>query len=1424
MQHFSLSKISMALVLSYSAFPALAHIQSANSHTQVHQQAGVEIIQIAKPTASGLSHNQYQAFNVEKQGAVFNNALQAGQSQLAGQLAANPHLQGKGATLILNEVVSRQPSTLAGQQEIFGQRADYVLANPNGISYQGGGFINTAKASLVVGKPDIQQGALRGFDVTGQNRLTTSGELTSAVTQLDLVAPIVNVQGTIRGANQVNVIGGKNRVERAADGKLTIQAEKASGTVLDGKIVGSIHADRIRIHSTDDRATLQVTGAELKAKETVISAANAQFEGKVDSNMQNSSRDYTADKRVRVQESQSTRTQSLQKTVLNSDELVIDVANRLTLSATDVQAKQAIISGGETVLGTQTTTNSTVSTQNKSKGAWYRNDSTSTAVQTVHRTTLAVDDLTLVARKGTLTGEAVKLDSRNALLFSAQGMHFNGKNQGQQKTLESNYRNETAKLKTGRNYVHTNEEQLVAGEMNITENLRIGGQGDVRFSGVKGDVGGHMAVESGNNVIFTSQSSRNQRQIDDQEKYWGGIGGAKSGMANVNELVQHGSDFKVKGLAYFDANQGVQISGSRVLAGEGYVRGHQGKLVIDSVQAQTTAQTASRKGTIFNITKSRDEAFSSVTTAQGSTLQSDANLRLLSDNQIDVIGSKVLASGVLDVAAQKVNILGATNQRETNQSSYTFGFSKKFEKEKGKMNIEGLVNEVIDTWLDGRVVDDPLKLFWDHRTYKRALSVTLGSHRESEKVNETTHSASQLAAGNVALNGRNVTLAGSEILANQGSVLVNAEKINTLAQHDTTVTETKTQDVGLTASFTTTHKGINTALTLGGKGKQQHNQTQTALGSHIHALENIVLTADSIVHQGSRLTTQQGDIVEQAKNIRHEAAKNSALNQTQQVNAGVTLSVNVDKKFNHTYGLEIGGEGSRESELSHSHTLTTLQSGKDILIAGQQVSDVGTQYQVGSNVTIDAAQYDLQSAVDQKRSDKLSAGAKIGVGIETNGGKEVSAKVNIGAHYQQNQASAESIKQANIQAENVLITADRLNMQGNIQATNEVVVHGREQLNFNQSTAHAQQSGGGFKAELAVGGIVKGGAPMPSVDLSLNANGEKGHRDTAVMNTISGKNVVLQSGGNNQLQGTNVQGDTVKLEGERVILNAGESHAQLNAGSAGIGLGIGKGGSSVKVEGNFSAKVEKETNHTGAMLKADQLTVTSSNGVQFNGVQASGQTVSIEAGQGNLTLNALKNQTHKTHVAASLALNGDVKDKEWQAKGGSASLDVNIVRNETHAASAIQADNVNLNVNGNLLLNGSAIVANQVNGAVSGNVISSAATDKINETAVSLSASGSGQYRPYRAPKLLLTLKKDWDNGAIAGIKAEAAASVSVDRKQRGLPTGVISANNQLQVGGSTVTAATAPNYSYHYANQGKLTTNLKQEYYKPWRVKTFGQ
>ncbi|MGV7830005.1 two-partner secretion domain-containing protein, partial [Mycobacterium kansasii] len=54
----------------------------------------------------------------------------------------NPNLlPGGSARIIVNQVTSTSPTTIQGYTEVAGQRAEVVIANPNGITVSGGGFI-----------------------------------------------------------------------------------------------------------------------------------------------------------------------------------------------------------------------------------------------------------------------------------------------------------------------------------------------------------------------------------------------------------------------------------------------------------------------------------------------------------------------------------------------------------------------------------------------------------------------------------------------------------------------------------------------------------------------------------------------------------------------------------------------------------------------------------------------------------------------------------------------------------------------------------------------------------------------------------------------------------------------------------------------------------------------------------------------------------------------------------------------------------------------------------------------------------------------------------------------------------------------------------------------------------------------------------
>jgi filamentous hemagglutinin family protein len=163
MTHYHLSRRQIASVLlaSHLMGPALVFAQvvinggtpNDGRRAYVDQtQNGLPKVNIATPNGAGVSHNVYQEFNVGKQGLILNNGASSSNTSLAGWVEGNPNLKaGNEAKMILNEVVGAKQSQLQGFLEVAGKKADVIIANENGITCNGCGFINTSRVTLSTG-------------------------------------------------------------------------------------------------------------------------------------------------------------------------------------------------------------------------------------------------------------------------------------------------------------------------------------------------------------------------------------------------------------------------------------------------------------------------------------------------------------------------------------------------------------------------------------------------------------------------------------------------------------------------------------------------------------------------------------------------------------------------------------------------------------------------------------------------------------------------------------------------------------------------------------------------------------------------------------------------------------------------------------------------------------------------------------------------------------------------------------------------------------------------------------------------------------------------------------------------------------------------------------------------------------------------
>ncbi|WP_242462043.1 hemagglutinin repeat-containing protein [Pantoea agglomerans] len=236
---------------------------------------GVPVINIATPNAAGLSHNQYQNYNVGQEGLILNNATgRLTQTQLGGLVQNNPNLKaGQEARAIINEVVGANRSQLQGYTEVAGKAANVMVANPYGITCNGCGFINTPNVTLTTGKPQLDaQGNLQSLEVTkGAISIEGKGLDGSQTDAVSIIARATEINAGIH-AKDLNVTLGANRV--GADGSVTpIAGEGAAPSVaVDTGALGGMYANRIHLVSSENGVGVNLGNLNARQGDMVLDA------------------------------------------------------------------------------------------------------------------------------------------------------------------------------------------------------------------------------------------------------------------------------------------------------------------------------------------------------------------------------------------------------------------------------------------------------------------------------------------------------------------------------------------------------------------------------------------------------------------------------------------------------------------------------------------------------------------------------------------------------------------------------------------------------------------------------------------------------------------------------------------------------------------------------------------------------------------------------------------------------------------------------------------------------------------------------------------------------------------------------------------------------------------------------------------------
>ena len=247
-----MKKILLTILFLSFTFGLQAQVSSTSTGTSVSDDGfGTSIINIAAPNSSGFSNNTYSNFNISNNGIILNNSGSTSASQLTGRdVNGNTNITaGNEASLILNQVTSNNSSLLEGTLEVAGTTAGVIIANPNGISCDGCGFINASRIDIIGGTRE-SDGSFNLSDTT--INITGSG-LNASGSELNLISNFHTIDASVQAGTNLRILSGNGSYDADNFAITSVGAVNEVVLVDNGRFVvdiataGNLQAENIEV-------------------------------------------------------------------------------------------------------------------------------------------------------------------------------------------------------------------------------------------------------------------------------------------------------------------------------------------------------------------------------------------------------------------------------------------------------------------------------------------------------------------------------------------------------------------------------------------------------------------------------------------------------------------------------------------------------------------------------------------------------------------------------------------------------------------------------------------------------------------------------------------------------------------------------------------------------------------------------------------------------------------------------------------------------------------------------------------------------------------------------------------------------------------------------------------------------------------------
>jgi hypothetical protein len=992
----------------------------------------------------------------------------------------------------------------------------------------------------------------------------------------------------------------------------------------------------------------------------------------------------------------------------------------------------------------------------------------------------AKNNLSIESTKGTITNTVRdKYDKKGGTIKSGGNLNLKAKkdiknigstvNAGGDATLDAdNITFDTyQQTKKGWNAGATTTTTNTKSNLGVGGNLNLKSKNDTTLAGTDTTVGGSLDVETGGNFeVVARQDTQNTtsskgflNRTTTSTTTSTSVGstltvGGNADIKSGGKMRLQGSDMTVSGNANIDASSGITVeeainktetTTTKTSMGFGSSSQNNGTTITDNADGSTTNKSSSKFSASASIKTTK--TLETTETSQGSNLNIGGNLNMKTKGDITVKGSNVQSGGNMDLDANNINVLDATNKYSKTSTEETIGMGVYNETDHTKRTYANAQSGTKHAKAEAKTSAE----YSEDRNHNNTIGVRYQTVEHNEGYTKSQGSSLK-SGGNMNLNAKEkLTVKGSNV-DSSGNMNINANNVDILAgkEESWSSTYTETKDFGI---LNENNANIDTSASAGAKGQLGSSAKASAKAEGGVSSTNTVGVKFGFTNKTEGGTKSVGSSLNSGGNMNINA-NNKATFEGATVNSGGNMNIEA---------TDIENKAAQDTTYKTSSSDTY---GGGVLLSGEAGAKAGAEQGVN-----------MRRTLKDKRELEAEAGANGMLGAryyQENSNLEQGTTTNTGNTFTSggnfNRTAKNSITD---EATNVDAKGD---LTQSAKTITDKEVHDTTYSNSGSVNMDARIGFyGEASAEIDEDKYTENKKPEVGTKMGVKATFGMGTSNSQT-ETKTAKTSSFKAGGNinskstekTTLTGTSFEaGGNVDIEASELEYNAAKSTTTTKSNSLDVALEASvtqnptdkdpKNSLDMKAEAGYTTSSKGSTTNTVGNIKGKNINITTTKGdMNLEGTKMSTKDKNGNA-QGDITLDSKKDINYKS--AKDTKNKTTIGGKAVLEKGDENSLEGSYeASSETkHQTGSMEGNNINIKSGGTVNLDGTDAKA-QNNIDVDAKELN---LNNVADTKSDVSLSAKGTYKEGDGDK------KDDKKESTSDTSDEVRSSTDLDRDEK---------------------------------------------------------